>query len=447
MVVLYAVMRTIVQRVAEFYLTSRDFNGIPLADLYKQTTLPEESFKQQVIAAVKNREIDLIYEGDIPNPHIKPFPAPKIEEQVTKLESINIEQSLQAAEEESETIGEGEIRFRFAVDNIGCCVYPTPEHLRNVVDWRQYASRPFSLRLAMGEWQLRPYFFELGILALYRNDPRYRYRTDDITGSFSAVSEELLNPSDQVFVQHFGFGFDERHNRVVAILLTDLSKLTPQHQQIWKAKMLGGFYRFKLHPDFRRSVLGHCYDGESVFSAFVEELRLINEMSTKLMGIPLFHKTYQHYEKPENFCFLLLPTQREFEQFAQTLDRMLSDNINNEFFEDVIAQADLVPDENLSEIKSIRKLEVWLNKTIRFPDPKPKDEMLKTLRAVRRLRSKPAHTYVENEWNARFLVEQKELMKKAYRAVRTLRLIFANNPASKSVEVPDWLQKGEIRIF
>lgn len=439
-------MKTIVQIVTDFYISSRDFNGIPLADLFTKTGLSEEQFKEKILAAVKSREVDLIYEGDIPNPHIKPFPAPKVEEQVAKLASIKIVESLQTADAESQTFGEGEIKIRFAVDNIGCCVYPTPEHLKKVVDWRQYASRPFTLRLAMGEWQLRPYFFELGILAIYRNDPRYRYHTDDITGSFSAVSEEL-NPSDQVFVKHFGFGFDEQHNRVVAILLADLSKLTPQHQQIWKAKMLGGFHRFKLHPDFRRSILGHFYEGDSVFSAFVEELRIINEMSTNIMGVPLFRKTYQHYEKPENFCFLLLPTQREFEQFAQTLDRMLSDNIDEEFFKDVITQADLGPDEKLADIKSIRKLEIWLNKTVRFPDPKPKDEMLKTFRAIRRLRSKPAHTYVENEWGAKFLDEQKELIKKAYRAVRTLRLILANNRANRTVEVPDWLQNGEIRSF
>ena len=440
-------MGTIVQRSTEFYLKSKDFNGIPLADLFKQIGPSEAQFKKNVLAAIQKREIDLIYEGGIPNPHIKPFPAPKIEEQIAKLASINIEESLEIAEAESDTFGDGEVKIRFAVDNIGCCIYPTPEHLRSVVDWRQYASRPFTLRLAMGEWQLRPYFFELGILAMYRNDPRYRYHTDDITGSFSAVSEELLNSSDQVFVQHFGFGFDERHNRAVAILLTDLSKLTPEHQQIWKAKMLGGFYRFKLHPDFRRSILGHFYEGDSIFTAFVEELRIINEMSTNIMGVPLFQKMYQHYEKPENFCFLLLPTQREFEQFAQTLDHMLSDNINEQFFKGVISVTDLASDEKLEDIKSIRKLEIWLNKKIRFPDPEPKEEMLRTFRAIRRLRSKPAHTYVENEWNVRFLSEQKELIKRAYRAIRTLRLILSNNPANKMVEIPNWLQNGEIRTF
>lgn len=440
-------MRTIPQEVADFYLSSRDFNGIPLAKLYERIGLPEAEFKNKIVEEIKNRKIDLVYEGDIPNPHIKPFPAPKVEQQLTKLQGISIEESIKKSHEEAEKIGVGDFAFSILADDIGCCVYPTPEYLQKIVDWKQYASRPFTLRLAMGEWQLRPYFFELGVLAIYRNDPRYRYHTDDITGSLSAVSEELLRPSDQIHISHFGFGFDDKHDRAVAVLLTDLSKLTPQHQQIWKAKMLGDYYKFKLHPDFRRSILGHFYDGSSVFSAFVEELKLIKEMTTKMRGIPLLKKTFEWNEKPENFGFLLLPTQREFELFAQTLDRMLSDNINEEFFDGTITETDLQNGEELSEIKSIRKLEIWLNKNIRFPNPEPKDEMLKTLRSVRRLRSKPAHTYTENEWNAKFFNDQKELVKKAYRAVRTLRLIFSNHPASRMVEVPEWLQNGEIRDF
>src|SRR5262249_15655395 len=141
-----------------------------------------------------------------------------------------------------------------------------------------------------------------------------------------------LVPSDEIFLKHFGFGFDETGNRSVAVLLTDLSKLSPEHQQIWKARMLKGYYRFRLHPDFRRSILVHFYEGDSIFSAFIEELKIINEMTTNIQGRPLLKATFESDEKPENFGFLLLPTQREFEMFALTLDRMLFDNIDHRFF-------------------------------------------------------------------------------------------------------------------
>ncbi len=438
----------IINEVTKFYLNSRDFNGISIEDLYKKSALSEENFKEEIIALIKKRSIDLIYEGDIPNPHIKPFPAPTAEKQLEKINQIKIDQHIKESEENAETFGEGEFKISF-VQGIGCCVYPSPAHLRNRVDWKKYVSRPFTLRLAMGEWQLRPYFFELGILAIYRNDPRYRYQTDDITGSIIYVDEKLLNPSDQIFIEHFGFGFGDNNIRAVAVLLTDLAKLTPEHQQIWKAKMLGGYYKYRLHPEFRRSILGDFYEKESIFSAFLKELEVIKEMSEKISGTSLINKTFKYDEKPENFGFLILPTLREYELFCHTLDRMMSDNLNKEFFKDKISESDLSADETLEKIDNrlVRKLEIWINKTVRFSDHGPKDEMFKTFREIRSLRSKPAHSHFKNEWDLIFYEDQKKLIKQAYTAIRTLRLILANHRNTKSVEVPDWLFRGEIRTF
>ncbi len=406
----------ILEKITSFYLESRDFIGIPLADLYKFINLTEQEFKEYLIELIKDRCIDITYEGEIPNPHIKSFPAPTIEKQFQKLNSVNIDRELTSQEKEAESMGQNSIKIVF--DTIGCCVYPTPEYLRTNVDWKKYIGRPFSLRLAMGEWQLRPYFFELGILAVYRNDPRYKYHTDDIAGSLTAVSEDQLNSSDQIFIDHFGFGFDDDGNRFVAVLLTDLSKLTPQHQQIWNAKMLNGYYRFKLHPDFRNSILGYFYDGDSIFSALIEEIKIINQMAFKINNKHLFNKTFEGHDKPDNFGFLLLPTQREFEQFALTLDRMLFDNVNRDFFEGLIDQADLKEDEKIEKISSFRKMEIWINKVIKFSDPKPKNEMLEIIRKIRKLRSRPAHSYIENKWDNKFFSDQKDLIKEAYRAIR-----------------------------
>jgi hypothetical protein len=439
---------TILNEVTNFYLNSRDFNGISLEDLYTKTSLSENKFKEEIVALINNRKIDLIYEGDIPNPHIKPFPAPTIKKQIEKLFQFRIDDHIKQSETNAETFGHGEIKIRF-VQGLGCCVYPAPEHLKNRVDWKKYVSRPFTLRLAKGEWQLRPYFFELGILAIYRNDPRYKYRTDDITGSVIYEDEKLLNTSDQIFIEHFGFGFGDSGIRAVAVLLTDLAKLTPEHQQIWKAKMLGGYYKYRLHPEFRRSILGDFYEKESIFSAFLKELEVIKEMSEKISGISLINKTFEYDEKPENFGFLILPTLREYELFCHTLDRMMSDNLNKNFFTDKISESDLSDGETMEKIENrlIRKLEIWINKTVRFSDHGPKDEMFKIFRDIRSLRSKPAHSHFKNEWNLRFYEDQKKLIKQAYTAIRTLRLILANHRNTKSVEVPDWLFKGEIRTF
>jgi hypothetical protein len=94
---------------------------------------------------------------------------------------------------------------------------------------------------------------------------------------------------------------------------------------------------------------------------------------------------------------------------------------------------------------SIGLLEEWLNKTIEFPDPAPKNAMIKTFRDIQKLRSKgKSHKEIDDDHNKEYMAKQRHLMIRAYGAVRTMRLILQNHPASESVEVPDWLFKGEI---
>src|SRR3989338_11453816 len=96
---------TILNEVTNFYLNSRDFNGISLEDLYAKTSLSEDKFKEEIVALINNRKIDLIYEGDIPNPHIKPFPAPTIEKQIGKLHQFQIDDHIKQSEVGAETFG------------------------------------------------------------------------------------------------------------------------------------------------------------------------------------------------------------------------------------------------------------------------------------------------------------------------------------------------------
>jgi len=126
----------------------------------------------------------------------------------------------------------------------------------------------------------------------------------------------------------------------------------------------------------------------------------------------------------------------------------MSDNINKDFFSrEVPDTEEIVRADGKTEVRhigTIRMLEVWLNRRFRAKDPAPLDEMLESFRNVRRLRQKPSHFPTEDKFEQRFIHEQRELMIAAYKAIRTLRLIFTNNPAAKGVEVPKWLWKGDI---
>lgn len=47
-------------------------------------------------------------------------------------------------------------------------------------------------------------------------------------------------------------------------------------------------------------------------------------------------------------------------------------------------------------------------------------------------------------FDQKYIRQQRELMVRAYTAVRTIRLLLANHPATKGIEIPDWLYEGLI---
>lgn len=421
--------------ITKHYLGSRDFNGISITNLGADFG----EIKLALKALLKEGQIVLNFGDRHPNPHILAFdPEPK-EDQIKKLNDLKFKRPV------FKEYGP----LKMQTNSIGCCAYPSKKHLKAVVKITKYQDKPFTLLLALGESQLSYKAFNLRILEFYRNDPRYSYETDDIHGSISAKSENELAESDDTFLETFSFAYDKKiKNRYVAAYLVYLSRLSSEHQQRWNLEIFKG--ETFLHPDYARATAGHWPEKESIFNAFCEELRIINEMTLKITSKALFRKTYDRYNKPKKFSFLVRPTQEEYENFLHLLDKMMSDNLNKDFFKDKI---ELVTHINkggtlIEQSKgTVKLMEEWLNTSVKFPDPKPKDEMLEIFKEIRKERSKPAHHIREDIWDDTYFSKQRDLIKRAYRGVRTLRLIFSNHPASRQVEVPDWLFKGEIWTF
>ncbi|HEC69189.1 MAG TPA: AAA family ATPase [Candidatus Omnitrophica bacterium] len=414
----------VLEKITSFYLNSNDFNGIPITGLGKDF----EKTKEILARLLKREKVVLNFGDRHPNPHILAFePEPK-EEQIKKLNKLRFENPIY------EKYGP----LKVQINSINCCVYPSKTHLKSVVNQDEYKDRPYTLLLTLGEPQLSYRTFNLRVLEFYRNDPRYHYETDDIHGSISVKSGSNLKNQDEVFLQTFGFAYDrDIKNRYVAVFLRYLSDLTPEHQQRWRLEeFIGDTF---LHPDYARATCGHWPEKESIFNAFCEEIRIINGMALKIFGKQLFKKTYDRCKKPKKFGFLVRPTREEYENFILLLDKMMSDNLDEDFFKDKVSLE--------QNKRTITLLEEWLDRSVKFPNPKPKDEMIKTFRGIRSERSKPAHHIRDDEWDSIYFAKQREMIIKAYQAVRTLRLIFANHPLAKTIEIPDWLYQGKIWTY
>jgi len=417
-----AMKKALLRQITDFYLKSRDFNGLPA----RNVRLAPSDLKAVVTVLIQTGLVTVVFGDRHPNPHVKAFDPEPVEDQLQKLAKIGLQDA---------------------------CLYPSEEHLRDVIDPAAYAGKSFTLKLALGEPQLRPYFFDLTVLEFYRNDPRYHFRVDDISGYMSVSSQHSesgeMEQRDQVFLQTFGFGYDSEFNRVVVVYLWYLSELSPEHQQIWNAKRVSG--KFMVHPDYHRETMGHWSEGISVFTAFCEELYHINEMCRLMGRAPLFKEDFREDRRPRFFTFLLRPTLGEFNAFVHLLDKMISENINHDFIQgEVLLEEEVQSPEGKTTVVmkgSIRLLEEWLAQQVRFPDPAPKDKMITVFKKVRRLRQKPAHAVEQDVFDQKYFKEQRELMTEAYHGIRTLRLILKNHPTTRDYAIPDALQSGRIWTY
>lgn len=409
--------------VEEKYFSSGDFNGMPIYGLEGVFDINDEAFKKSVRKGIEGDILTARVDG---NPHIRGF---------SNIPKDKVLETFDASEYP------GHI-----------CLYPHEKRLTNSNRLADYSQSPYEMELARGAGQLDYRTFDLSVLEYYRNDPRYSYETDFIHGQISITDEFFESDSvpehDQILLQTFGFAYDDDLNRYVAVFLRYLGNLSPEHQRVWAAKEVKG--NIKLHPDYyASSILGSWGSRMSIFRAFAEELKIINEMSV-LIGKPALFRNSCDDETPKEFGFLLRPTQSEFNNFMLLLDKMMSDNINKKFFEnDVDLESEKEREDGkivVTQKGTIQILEDWINKYFRPADPTPIENMVKTFRKVRQLRQKPAHKVNADAFDQQLFKQQRDIVINAYDAVRTLRLILANHPKvkEKPPKISERLYKGEI---
>jgi len=416
----------LLQLVLEQYVTSADFNGLPAYVAMERTCAALEEIKSALQELLKSEQVTVLFGDRHPNPHIRAFHDEPSEKQIEKLE---------------------------AFDGSYFVIYPSAHTLATRIDRTQYEGRPYTLALALGAPQLDFASFDPAVLDSYRRDPRYHFQTDDIQGQISVAGEAYESTTfparDKVFLQSFAFSFSTQMERAVAVFHTDLGRLSPEHQRVWAAKQLEGKYH--MHPDaYRALVLGDWNLKISLGDAFLEEMRTINHMCELIGWPPLFKKVF---ERPKEFGFMLRPTRRELSDFILLLDKMLSENINVDFFPATIARESekLRADGKIvvQQRGTIAMLEEWLNTALRIPDPDPKNQLLDELREIRKLRQRPAHAIDDDAHDPALFAEQRRIFLGGYHVVRTLRLLLANHPRAKRAqdEMNEQVRAGEICSF
>ena len=167
---------------------------------------------------------------------------------------------------------------------------------------------------------------------------------------------------------------------------------------------------------------------------------------------PLFRDDFGEYgdRRPKRFGFLIRPTLEEFNAFTLLFDKMVSDNINKDFFMNEVSYETEVEREDgklqVFQKGTLQILDDWMRENWRTSDWTPWEKTMSSFKLLRKLRQQPAHSIKEDVFEEEYFKRQRQLIIDVYKAVRNIRLMFANHPRVKTVgiDVPDWLFKGHI---
>ncbi len=402
--------KTLLVDVVGRYLNSGDFNGFYLGSDGK-------GWRRAAHTLIKRGDLEVVSESDFPNPHIRPWASRK--SQLEQIEALN--EALDGAP-------------------YGVCVYPTRQALAGNHALTKLGKEPYRQRMAEGSGALDLAYFRFDVLEAYRNDPTFSFDFDDFGVKFVVTDDVYLDesaPEDDKVYLRLGFAYqlpldDEGPIiRRACVFLTDLAKLTPAHQQRWRTYEVTS-KGLQPHPVWWTMQMGHWPDGIGPFEGLIYELKTWDELHTRAFGGTHLLRTT---ERPREFGWLMRPSQQEFDHFIQHLDKLLSENLRHEAFDE------LAVDRKDGEAKNhgtLMRLDLFLAKT--QVDEEARRTVLKSLRDVRAARQKPAHAIRKNITDADFIRRQAELLRDVEASVRELRWLWQSHPKNQS-----WIEPSHMK--
>jgi len=471
-----SIKNNIKSRALKHYIESGNFGGLTISKLIESIKPDISILKDCLIEMVKDEIID--FYNCPTNPFVKNFdPRNNIEHQLESIKALPDSYDFKKSDAKILKIGDVEIMDDLSFNNeFRGCIYPTKRILSDeYVGTQEYHMLPyFSKLLAEGEDQLKFIFFEIKALDKYFDDPRYKFSCDhDYIGYLSSVSNSGFEEDKEIYLKQFGLGYSKsRKENLVAILLCDLYRLTEAEQGYFRSLSVD-YEDAKPDIELLRNTLGEWSETVFIFTAFLQEMKIINEM-TKIIskGETLFKKEFLDPDnRPDKFHPYLKPTELEYLNLCQSLSNIFIDNINNECILKMdnasggkltigaLKEKGMSINEEkfktISDLRSLSLLEGFIR--VYFTSINGSDGASKVIRIWKKKiyskRSKVSHSINKNKYDKLYFKKYHDLMEEAYISIKVLRMIFANHPSVKSaiskgnLEIQEELYYGKIRNF
>lgn len=395
-------MSNLLKRIIDYYLTSPDFNGIPIYEI-------EDYDPEEVQDLIVRGLVEAIFDDF--NPHIKRFNQKQpIKEQLKGIR------------------GGHEV-----------CLYPTPHALLSV---KRDESRPYTSLLQSGWGQYEILYFEVEVLEQYFNDPRYAIFDLGYRGSISYVGDNI----DGDFIKDYGMAYPANYtfgneiDRAVAVFIHDLSHLSGKSQMKWKSREIECQYLWRVNSGFIKNlVYGQWVTDSWIYDDLLREQAVINKICDVIGIDHIFSRIWDgenYWSRPVGYRTILFPTRKNYCDFVNVLEKIVCNNISIKAFTKEQNHTNAVCRER--EEGSIAVLGKWLKANGR--NPQMVDGLIvEPLKKLRKLRQIPAHKIESDVYDKTVYRDQNELIKEVYLSIHYLRIMLGTHPLAESVEVPSCL--------
>lgn len=294
-------------------------------------------------------------------------------------------------------------------------------------------------------------YFDVHVLEKYFSNPKYIVFYSGYRGKISIRDEFSDESQGSEYVKNFGLAYskDNDEHRVIIAFASDLARLSDKAQGHWYSHLLEDSDRYYPNNGFVKNLIyGEWVEDISIFDALLMEIHFINEMCesiglTKLYREEFKYNTMNKDDRPIYYHIVLLPTRDNYYNFINTLEKLVINNMQTQTFLDnapYICGVDIKNDEGFNK-GTLVLLSEWFTRNTDAPDIEK--NIINPLKKLRKIRQKPAHELYENIYDEKIWIDQKDLMHDVYSAVRSIRLLFANHPLSRNVEVPKILFEGK----
>lgn len=426
----YPTADDLLAKVIDHYLTSREFNGLPVGGSTGPTTNAEE--------LIRDGLVQLVTSTDYLNTHIRPWLKYDWERQIDELADV----------------ARGELQG---------CMYPTPAAMQAHAPGSTYAA-PYRDRMTMGHGTLELVFFDLAALENYVNDPvfnftfgddGFRFATaptaepDDDEQAEAEVADEETGDSPRdnssqtepgygegdLLAIECGYAYDHRADyrgdepirRYWCAFLHDLVNLPVRHQT-----RLSTFERdgtdLVAHPEWwDREIGGRWTDTIGPFTKILWELKAINDVWTIAFGAPLFSTV----ERPRAWGWVLRPTTGAWNEFVLLTDKLLSDNLSHKGLDAAGAPDTDDAGNRLGSLSRLQELFLKVSSSTTVDNVRFK---LQPLRKVRKERQSPAHKLEDTTSDANVVNRQRDLLRDVADSLHGIRVFVQTHPKVRTSE-------------